>query len=120
MVSPTTSSTDFYQVYEDLQHQRPPQWLTQMRRAGIEGFAATGFPTRKHEEYKYTNVKPCRSGNSTCRGAWWSLFLSFGGLTVVSWQAVYGFPWWVFVFALFSAASLMLALATTLVEQLVP
>ena len=57
MVSPTTSSTDFYQVYEDLQHQHPPQWLTNMRRAGIEGFAATGFPTRKHEEYKYTNVK---------------------------------------------------------------
>ncbi len=56
MVSATQSSTDFHQVYEDLQKQRPPQWLTRLRQAGMEGFTTTGFPTRKHEEYKYTNM----------------------------------------------------------------
>ncbi len=58
MVSTKTSTTDFYQVYEDLQKQHLPQWLTQLRRSGIEGFTTTGFPTRKHEEYKYTDVTP--------------------------------------------------------------
>lgn len=31
-------------------------WLAELRRGAIERFAAAGFPTTKHEEWKYTNV----------------------------------------------------------------
>jgi Fe-S cluster assembly protein SufD len=33
-----------------------PEWLAPVRRAAIERFATLGFPTRKNEAWKYTNV----------------------------------------------------------------
>ena len=35
-----------------------PSWVNDLRQAGIASFAALGFPTTKHEEWKYTNVEP--------------------------------------------------------------
>jgi Fe-S cluster assembly protein SufD len=35
-----------------------PAWLAPVRRAAIEHFAILGFPTRKNEAWKYTNVSP--------------------------------------------------------------
>lgn len=35
-----------------------PAWLEQLRQAGIASFDALGFPTLKHEDWKYTNVEP--------------------------------------------------------------
>ena len=35
-----------------------PAWLAPVRRAAIEQFATLGFPTRKVEAWKYTNVSP--------------------------------------------------------------
>lgn len=35
-----------------------PGWLNRIRRAAIERFAELGFPTTRHEEWKYTNVEP--------------------------------------------------------------
>ena len=35
-----------------------PAWLEQLRQAGIAHFNALGFPTLKHEDWKYTNVEP--------------------------------------------------------------
>jgi len=35
-----------------------PAWLAPIRRAAIERFAALGFPTRKNEAWKYTNLTP--------------------------------------------------------------
>ncbi len=34
-----------------------PEWLRSRREAALEQFAALGFPTRKHEEWKYTQVR---------------------------------------------------------------
>jgi Fe-S cluster assembly protein SufD len=34
-----------------------PDWLLQRRRAGLEHFAAVGFPTRRDEDWKYTDLK---------------------------------------------------------------
>jgi len=34
-----------------------PDWLTELRRAGLEAFAATGFPGRRDEDWKYTDLK---------------------------------------------------------------
>jgi len=35
-----------------------PAWLPPLREAAIERFAELGFPSRKREEWKYTNVTP--------------------------------------------------------------
>ena len=35
-----------------------PGWLSQRRAAAFEAFADSGFPTRRHEEWKYTNLSP--------------------------------------------------------------
>ncbi len=35
---------------------REPVWLAERRRLAIERFSLLGFPTTKHEEYKYTNL----------------------------------------------------------------
>ncbi len=35
-----------------------PGWLTDGRRAALQRFSALGLPNRRHEEWKYTNLKP--------------------------------------------------------------
>ena len=35
-----------------------PEWLEPIRRAAAESFAATGFPTSRHEEWRFTPVSP--------------------------------------------------------------
>ena len=35
-----------------------PAWLADQRRLAVERFSLLGFPTTKHEEYKYTNLAP--------------------------------------------------------------
>lgn len=35
-----------------------PQWLAAMRRTAFARFSASGFPDPRHEEWKYTNVRP--------------------------------------------------------------
>ncbi|MEP6738010.1 MAG: hypothetical protein ABJA70_20970 [Chryseolinea sp.] len=35
---------------------KQPAWLTPLRKAGIESFAAQGFPTLQHEDWRFTNI----------------------------------------------------------------
>jgi len=35
-----------------------PPWMRELRRTALDRFTALGFPTTKHEEWKYTNVAP--------------------------------------------------------------
>jgi Fe-S cluster assembly protein SufD len=35
-----------------------PEWLVERRNRGMRQFAEQGFPTTKHEEYRYTNLAP--------------------------------------------------------------
>ena len=35
-----------------------PEWLESIRRTGMERFAATGFPTSRDEEWRFTPVGP--------------------------------------------------------------
>ena len=37
---------------------RGPSWLAKLRRSAIERFGELGFPTTRHEDWKYTNVDP--------------------------------------------------------------
>lgn len=42
-----------------------PEWLLDKRKASFEKFSETGIPSRKNEEYKYTDVKKIFGGNFT-------------------------------------------------------
>jgi Fe-S cluster assembly protein SufD len=35
-----------------------PEWLTQVRRQGIDAFTRLGFPTTRQEAWRFTNVRP--------------------------------------------------------------
>src|SRR5437899_8921015 len=37
---------------------RQPSWLFPLRKAGIARFAELGFPTTRHEDWRFTNVTP--------------------------------------------------------------
>ena len=37
---------------------RQPPWLYPLRKAGIARFAELGFPTTRHEDWRFTNVAP--------------------------------------------------------------
>ena len=37
---------------------KAPAWLNDLRKDGTASFAALGFPTTRHEEWKHTNVEP--------------------------------------------------------------
>src|SRR5438045_2982622 len=37
---------------------RQPSWLFPLRKAGIARFAELGFPTTRHEDWRFTNVAP--------------------------------------------------------------
>jgi Fe-S cluster assembly protein SufD len=37
---------------------QPPSWLFPIRKAGFARFAELGFPTLKHEDWRFTNVAP--------------------------------------------------------------
>ena len=39
-------------------HRAEPAWLVERRNRGMQQFAEQGFPSTKHEEYRYTNLAP--------------------------------------------------------------
>lgn len=57
MVSTTQSNIRFQEMYGELQCVDQPDWLKRVRHAGFEAFESQGLPTRKHEEYKYTDLQ---------------------------------------------------------------
>src|SRR5438132_8303945 len=48
---------DFAQLASNGNTPAPP-WMRELRRTALARFTALGFPTTKHEEWKYTNVAP--------------------------------------------------------------
>ncbi len=47
-----------FERFEQAGASRQPAWLFPMRKAGIARFAELGFPTLKHEDWRFTNVAP--------------------------------------------------------------
>ncbi|MDN6180595.1 MAG: Fe-S cluster assembly protein SufD [Halomonas subglaciescola] len=47
----------------DSQREPEPTWIAARRQAGAARFEAMGFPTRRDEEWKYTNVRDIAQGN---------------------------------------------------------
>jgi len=46
-----------------------PAWLPALRNTAIERFAALGFPTRRREDWKYTQVGPLAESIAAARGS---------------------------------------------------
>ncbi|HEU0010518.1 MAG TPA: hypothetical protein VFT34_11945, partial [Verrucomicrobiae bacterium] len=47
-----------FERFEQAGASRQPGWLFPMRKAGIARFAELGFPSLKHEDWRFTNVAP--------------------------------------------------------------
>jgi Fe-S cluster assembly protein SufD len=59
MAAITTTRDRFVEEFEALERQgtaRRPSWLAPLRRAAIARFADAGFPTTRHEDWRYTNL----------------------------------------------------------------
>ena len=57
----TTSTARYVDAFAERESTLPGQhldWLRRVRRAGIDAFSRTGFPTPRNEHWKYTNVSP--------------------------------------------------------------
>ena len=46
------------EAYRERRSPREPGWVAEIRRAGMEQFRETGFPTVREDAWKYTNVAP--------------------------------------------------------------
>ena len=56
-----TSTTRYVDAFAERESTLPGHrlaWLRGVRRAGIDAFSRSGFPTPRHEHWKYTNVSP--------------------------------------------------------------
>jgi len=47
-----------FERFEQVGASRQPAWLFPLRKAGIACFAELGFPTLRHEDWRFTNVAP--------------------------------------------------------------
>ncbi len=60
--NPATKQTDPYlkafERFEQAGASAQPSWLFPLRKAGLARFAELGFPTLKHENWRFTNVAP--------------------------------------------------------------
>ncbi|MGH8246845.1 MAG: SufD family Fe-S cluster assembly protein, partial [Gammaproteobacteria bacterium] len=50
--------TNYLEEYDRRASAATPEWLAAHRRAGMDAFCATGFPTLRHEDWKYTDIRP--------------------------------------------------------------
>ena len=56
-IDPRESWTTSFSTFLD-QRADEPEWLTERRREGLDRFHALGFPTKRDERWKYTDVAP--------------------------------------------------------------
>jgi len=95
-----TSTPRYLDAFEAVVRDEPV-WLTERRLLAIERFSLLGFPTTKHEEYKYTNL------SKIARGEWRpgaGAAATPEALAKASYEGLTG-PRLVFVDGLFDAAS---------------
>ena len=61
MSDAATSTARYVEAFAERESTLPGhdlQWLCEVRRAGIDAFSRSGFPTPRNEHWKYTNVSP--------------------------------------------------------------
>ena len=60
MVEVRTESDIYTARFRELEKSWSEGWLLDLRRAAIERYERLGFPTTRHEEWRYTNLAPLR------------------------------------------------------------
>jgi Fe-S cluster assembly protein SufD len=50
-------ATDYKGAFEAVSQNSEPDWLSSLRAEGYQHFEQVGWPTRRHEEWKYTSTK---------------------------------------------------------------
>ncbi len=59
MLATKNETQTYLSAFEDLEKRgSDPAWLRPIRKAAIASFAELGFPTTRHEDWKYTDVAP--------------------------------------------------------------
>src|SRR5437870_9077170 len=59
MIATSPEIERYTSLFEQLESQTGgPNWLKAIRRAGIDRFASVGFPTTRHEEWRFTPISP--------------------------------------------------------------
>jgi len=61
---PQDALVSAFEAFERAEESSAPSWLKALRKGGIAHFSNLGFPTARHEEWRFTNVAPIS------RGAW--------------------------------------------------
>src|SRR3954470_4606911 len=54
---------NLFESFERAAHASTPSWLQALHKGGIAHFAELGFPTTRHEEWRFTNVAPIAKVN---------------------------------------------------------
>lgn len=60
-IAPAKQADPFLKAFARFEQASPgtqPSWLFPLRKAGLARFAELGFPTLKHEDWRFTNVAP--------------------------------------------------------------
>src|SRR5437773_8256002 len=56
---PTRDADPYLAAFERFENEaKHPSWLFPLRKAGLARFAELGFPTLRHEDWRFTNVAP--------------------------------------------------------------
>ena len=58
VIAPQDVYLTSFQALQERLADREPEWLQRLRQEAIHAFAELGFPTTRHEEWKYTSVAP--------------------------------------------------------------
>lgn len=54
----TEAAVEHYMEEYSRQESALPDWMHEIRESAIDSFRAKGFPTRRHEDWKYTDIRP--------------------------------------------------------------
>ncbi len=60
MIELATKSNAYADAFEQIEAAGGPNWLMPIRKAAIARFNELGFPSTRHEEWKFTNVAPIK------------------------------------------------------------
>ncbi len=59
MPAKTLETTDYLKLFEaSIKGSKDPTWISALRKEAFASFRELGFPTREHEDWRYTNLAP--------------------------------------------------------------
>lgn len=58
LATPQRTTNSYWEQFEQVMKQDSPSWLLPIRKAAMVQFDELGFPTLRHEDWRFTNVAP--------------------------------------------------------------